>query len=255
MTPVLFLIAIAVLAVALLLTVTLLMRGNARADNAMAFAAITERLKEMHETHMRSGERLERELRLELSETARASRIEAGTGFAQFQQTLAAQLSGIAAVQNNQIEGFAQQLVKLTESNAQQLDAVRQNLQLQAQHAREEQGAALKRFGDTLNLQLAQLSESNDRRFGEVRATLEQKLKDIEATNALKLDEMRRTVDEKIACNAGTAFGRIVQARFRPARTSSSRTWRNANAGGWRRRSEKSADQCEDTRHLGRSAT
>jgi DNA recombination protein RmuC len=93
----------------------------------------------------------------------------------------------MATVQNAQIEAFAQQLVKLTESNA-----------LQLQHARDEQGNALKRFGDTLALQLAQLSETNDRRLTEVRATLEARLKDIEANNAAKLDEMRRTVDEKL---------------------------------------------------------
>ena len=42
------------------------------------------------------------------------------------------------------------------------------------------------------------MSESNDRRLGEVRATLEARLKDIEANNAAKLEEMRRTVDEKL---------------------------------------------------------
>jgi len=90
-------------------------------------------------------------------------------------------------VQNAQLESFSQQLAKLTESNA-----------LQSQHARDEQGNALKRFGDTLTQQLAQLAESNDRRLVEVRATLEARLKDIEATNAAKLEEMRRTVDEKL---------------------------------------------------------
>src|SRR5580698_1892203 len=64
--------------------------------------------------------------------------------------------------------------------------------------ARDEQSIALKRFGDTLNRQLSLFSESNDRRFAEVRATLEQKLKDIEANNAKKLEEMRQTVDEKL---------------------------------------------------------
>jgi DNA recombination protein RmuC len=63
---------------------------------------------------------------------------------------------------------------------------------------RDEQSLTLKRFGDTLNQQLSQLSESNDRRFAEVRATLEQKLKDIESNNAKKLEEMRQTVDEKL---------------------------------------------------------
>ena len=56
-----------------------------------------------------------------------------------------------------------------------------------ARAGREESANTLKRFGDGLNLQLA-----------EVRATLEARLKDIETQNAAKLDEMRKTVDEKL---------------------------------------------------------
>lgn len=101
-------------------------------------------------------------------------------------------------MQNNQIDGFAQQLAKLVAGNTQQFDAMRESLQRQAQQAREEQSAALRLFGDTLNRQLTQLTEANDRRIGEVRATLEQRLKEIETNNAAKLEEMRRTVDEKL---------------------------------------------------------
>jgi DNA recombination protein RmuC len=67
------------------------------------------------------------------------------------------------------------------------------------------------------NQQLAQLSESNERRLGEVRATLEQKLKDIEANNATKLDEMRRTVDEKLHATLEHRLGesfRLVSERL-----------------------------------------
>jgi DNA recombination protein RmuC len=46
----------------------------------------------------------------------------------------------------------------------------------QAQTSREEQGASLTRFGDTLNQTLSTLTESNAQRMGEVRATLEQRL-------------------------------------------------------------------------------
>jgi DNA recombination protein RmuC len=101
-------------------------------------------------------------------------------------------------VQNQQIDGFGARLAQLIETNAKQLDSIRESLQRQALEAREEQGGTLKRFGDTLAQQLAQLTEANDRRFAEVRATLEQRLKDIEANNATKLEEMRRTVDEKL---------------------------------------------------------
>lgn len=182
--------AVALLAIALVIALIVLVvfaRRNAHADIEEEFAALTDRINDMGEAQARAQERLERGLRGDITETARASRTEASSGFAQFQQTLATQLASMATVQNAQIEGFAQQLVKLTESNA-----------LQSQHARDEQSTALKRFGDTLTLQLAQLSETNDRRLGEVRATLEARLKDIEANNAAKLEEMRRTVDEKL---------------------------------------------------------
>ncbi len=194
----LLLAAVVILAAALVIALLVLMRGRGDAGQDMRFAELGERMTGAADVQARAYERLERELRNEITETARTSRVELGGGFSQFQQALASQLTSIATVQNNQIDGFAQQLVKLTESNTQQLEAVRQSLQQQSQQARDEQGTTLKRFGETLTLQLAQLTESNDRRFGEVRATIEQRLKDIEANNATKLEEMRRTVDEKL---------------------------------------------------------
>ncbi|AJC23049.1 DNA recombination protein RmuC [Pandoraea pulmonicola] len=147
---------------------------------------------------LRSAERSERGLRQEFADTARAGRGEQSAQMAQFQQTLAAQMTSVATVQNNQIDGFAQQLAKLTETNAAQLDAVRQSLVLNGQQMREEQASTLRRFGEAQHQQLTQLAEGNERRLAEVRATLEQKLKDIEVNNAAKLEEMRRTVDEKL---------------------------------------------------------
>ncbi|HEV3104603.1 MAG TPA: DNA recombination protein RmuC [Trinickia sp.] len=186
--------ALVVLAVALAIAV----RGTARANNGAAFIELGVLIETASEKQARAYERLERELRAEITETARSSRVELGGGFAQFQQTLAAQLTSVATVQNQQINGFAARLAQLSETNAKQLDAMRESLQRQSLEAREEQGATLKRFGDTLAQQLAQLVEANDRRFAEVRATLEARLKDIEANNATKLEEMRRTVDEKL---------------------------------------------------------
>jgi len=193
--------AVVVLAVALVIALVVLLRGGNRAQQMQQ----TERLDQLGErivssadAQAREFQRLERELRNDITETARVSRTEQSGGFSQFQQTLAAQFSSMTTVQAGKIDGFAQQLVKLTDTNAQQLDAVRQSLQLQAQQARDEQGSTLKRFGDTLTQQLVQMTEANDRRFAEVRATIEQRLKDIEANNATKLEEMRRTVDEKL---------------------------------------------------------
>ncbi|PTB18390.1 DNA recombination protein RmuC [Trinickia symbiotica] len=191
-------IALALAVIALAVALAVLMRGLARANDRAAFIELGECIEAAGEKQARAYERLERELRGEIAETSRLSRVELGGGFAQFQQTLAAQLTSVATVQNQQIDGFAARLAQLIDTNAKQLDAMRESLQRQALEAREEQGATLKRFGDTLSQQLAQLMEANDRRFAEVRATLEQRLKDIEANNATKLEEMRRTVDEKL---------------------------------------------------------
>jgi DNA recombination protein RmuC len=180
-------VGVAVLAIALVIVLILLLRPRRDTDVEEQFEALADRIIDMSEAHARAQERLERNVRGEVTETSRASRTEAGGAFAQFQQTLATQLASMANVQNTQLEAFSRQLVTLTDSNV-----------LQSQHARDEQSQALKRFGDALTLQLAQMSESNDRRLSEVRATLEARLKDIEANNAAKLEEMRRTVDEKL---------------------------------------------------------
>ena len=147
-------VGVAVLAIALVIALVLLLRPKRGTDVEEQFEALADRIIDMGEAHARGQERLERNVRGEVTETSRASRTEAGTAFAQFQQTLATQLASMANVQNTQLEAFSRQLVTLTESNA-----------LQGQHARDEQSQALKRFGDALTLQLAQMSESNDRRL------------------------------------------------------------------------------------------
>ena len=144
------------------------------------------------------SERSERELRGQVQSTAQSTRQELTGNFAQFQQTLASQLTSVATLQNTQIDGFSQQLAKLIETNALQLDAMRQAIMQQAQSGREEQSAALKRFGDTLNQTLSTLTESNAQRLLEVRATLEAKIKELQTDNGARLEEMRKTVDEKL---------------------------------------------------------
>jgi DNA recombination protein RmuC len=190
--------AVVVLAVALVIALLVLMRGGRQGDLQAQLDQLGDHIGSAAQEQSRASERIERELRSEIKETARVSRTELNGGFSQFQQTLAAQFTSMTTLQNGKIDGFAQQLVRLTETNAQQLESVRLSLQQQAQQARDEQGATLKRFGETLTLQLGQLTESNDRRFAEIRTTIEQRLKDIETNNATKLEEMRRTVDEKL---------------------------------------------------------
>lgn len=125
-----------------------------------------------------AGERLERELRREISESTRGVRQETTQTLATFQRALLEQASQATRTQNSQIDAFAQQLTLLQ-----------------------------KTLADTLGTQLQGLSESNARRLAEVRATLEAQLTLLQQTNAARLDDMRRTVDEKLQATLETRLG------------------------------------------------
>jgi DNA recombination protein RmuC len=125
-----------------------------------------------------STERLERELRREISESQRAGRQELTQNLASFQQTLVQQSGEATRTQNTQIDAFGQQLALLQ-----------------------------KTLSDTLNQQLSGLSESNARRMSEVRETLEKQLAQLQTNNAAKLDEMRATVDEKLQATLQARLG------------------------------------------------
>lgn len=124
------------------------------------------------------NDRLERELRREISDNARSARQELATTFATFQQTLVQQSAEAIRTQNTQIDAFAQQLTLLQ-----------------------------KTLSDTLTTQLQSVSESNARRMVEVRETLAQQLAQLQQTNSAKLDEMRKTVDEKLHATLETRLG------------------------------------------------
>jgi DNA recombination protein RmuC len=123
---------------------------------------------------MAANERLERELRREISESSRGLRGELTQTLTAFQQTLMQQAQEATRTQNAQIDAFAQQLA-LTQ----------------------------KTIADSLR----DLSEANARRIAEVRATLETQLNAMQQTNASKLDEMRRTVDEKLQTTLEARLG------------------------------------------------
>ncbi len=123
-------------------------------------------------------DKLERELRREITESARSGRQELASTFAMFQQTLVQQSAEAIRTQNAQIDAFAQQLTLLQ-----------------------------KTLSDTLTTQLQSVSESNARRMGEVRDTLEKQLAQLQLTNSAKLDEMRKTVDEKLQTTLETRLG------------------------------------------------
>lgn len=185
------------ISVVVLLQILILVRKQVGNQEAQ-WLALQSQLQQTLTQQQQAQERTERVLREQVQSTAQATRQDLGANFTQFQQTLSAQLTSVATLQNNQIDAFSQQLVKLNESNAQQLEQMRQALILQGQSAREEQGLSLKRFADTLNQTLSSMSESNAQRMLEIRSTLEQKIQQLQADNASKLEEMRKTVDEKL---------------------------------------------------------
>ncbi len=126
---------------------------------------------------MEANERLERELRREISDSSRGARQEFTHSLTNFQEALVRQAGEATRTQNAQIDAFGQQLALMQ-----------------------------KGLADTLAQQLQALSDANARRLSEVRGTLEAQLALLQQTNVAKLDEMRRTVDEKLQSTLEARF-------------------------------------------------
>ncbi|MCX7243618.1 MAG: DNA recombination protein RmuC, partial [Polaromonas sp.] len=123
-------------------------------------------------------ERLERELRTEISQSSVQGRQEAMHNLTLFQQSLLQQSAEATRTQNQQIDALAQQLALLQKS-----------------------------LTDSLAQQVNALSEANARRLTEMRGTMETQLAQLQQSNAAKLDEMRQTVDEKLQATLETRLG------------------------------------------------
>jgi len=141
----------------------------------------------LRRTEREGVERLERNLRGDVQDSARGTRQELALSLSSMQQALLAQSSDVARMQNDQIDSFRTQLA-----------AMQQGLADQTRAAREAQDAALHRFGQAQSEQLRALGEGNDKRMAEVRQTVEAKLAAIQADNGQRLEQMRATVDEKL---------------------------------------------------------
>jgi DNA recombination protein RmuC len=164
-------IVFAMLGVALAALFLILRQLKSQSDDANAMAQLTASLQA-------ANERLERELRNAISESARGGRQELIQTLGTFQQSLVQQSAEATRTQNSQMDAFAQQLSLLQ-----------------------------KTLSDTLSLQVQQLSETNARRLTEMRGTLETQLAQLQLNNAAKLDEMRQTVDEKLQTTLQARLG------------------------------------------------
>ena len=152
----------------------LLLRRSPARDHASEFEALQQQLQALQG----QNERLERELRSEVSQSAVQARQESMQTLTLFQQSLLQQSAEATRTQNQQIDALAQQLTLLQKS-----------------------------LTDSLALQVQGLSEANARRMAEMRGTMETQLAQLQQSNAAKLDEMRQTVDEKLQATLQARLG------------------------------------------------
>jgi len=154
-------VALAALAVCALLAV-LLWRRNPSEDAAHS----TEAWAQLHERI----NRLERDMRLEVGESARGARQELSLNLTQFQQ---AQTEQLGSLQKNLSDTLSTQLLALSEGNARRMAEVR----------------------DTLDQQLQQLQKTNAAKLDEMRQTVDEKL---QTTLEARLSESFKQVAERL---------------------------------------------------------
>ena len=118
-------------------------------------------------------ERLERELRTEISQSGVQGRQEAMQTLTLFQQSLLQQSAEATRTQNQQIDALAQQVNALSEANARRLTEMR----------------------GTMETQLAQLQQSNAAKLDEMRQTVDEKL---QATLQARLGESFKQVADRL---------------------------------------------------------
>jgi DNA recombination protein RmuC len=159
-------------------------RSRAQADEVAEQQARALAHKEILAALQSQTERVERELRREVQESTRAARQEAAQSMAHFQQSLLQQSSEAGRTQNMQIDAFGKQLAlmqkmvsdslaRITESNAQRMQDVRQ----------------------TLDAQLTQLQSSNAAKLDEMRLIVDEKL---QTTLQARLGESFKQVAERL---------------------------------------------------------
>jgi len=180
--------------------------------------AVRETAQSLRDALRGDGERLERELRGEVADSARGTRQELSQVLSLFQQAMLTQQGDVARTQNEQIDSFRTQLATMqqlvgqslhgaTQALADQSQATQSSLVAALERGRDAQDSALKRFADTLNERLVALAQGNERALEALRVGVEQRLQAIQADNEKKLEQMRATVDEKLHATLETRLG------------------------------------------------
>lgn len=120
-----------------------------------------------------AGELLQREVRGEVLEQARGNRVEMAESLGRFGRLVTGQLAAVAKMQSTQVDGFAQQLARLTDSNERRLAEIRQ----------------------TLEARLRELQADNATKLEQMRSTVDEKL---QATLEQRLGESFRLVSDRL---------------------------------------------------------
>jgi DNA recombination protein RmuC len=157
MTQIEYILLFLIVAVIILQLIALLRRSGADVSQQLV-----QLQTDLQNHQQQISERSERELRGQMQSTTQSTRQELTMNFAQLQQTIAAQLTSVATLQNNKIDGFSQQLSKLNQDNAKQLESMRAMLESKIKDLQTDNGARLEEMRKTVDEKL--------------HATLEQRL-------------------------------------------------------------------------------
>jgi DNA recombination protein RmuC len=129
-----------------------------------------------------AGEQLQREIRGEVLEQARGNRAEMAESLGRFGRLLTGQLAAVAKMQGAQVDGFAQQLARLTDSNERRLAEIRQTLEVRLRELQADNSAKLEQMRSTVDEKL--------------HATLEQRLGESFRLVSERLDQVHRGLGE-----------------------------------------------------------
>ena len=193
-----------------------------RKPSGVSAAELDAALQSVMQPVLNRLDRLERDVRQDLTEGHRSNRQELVQSLAAFGETVSRQAQETTRTQNAQLDGFAQQLVQLrgavgdaltqqlqalSDANARRLAEVRETLEAQLVQQRQSTDQQQERQRLTLEQQLGQQRQAIEQLQLQLRQTLEQQVQALQASNAQKLDEMRATVDEKLQATLETRLG------------------------------------------------
>ena len=117
----------------------------------------------------------ERNVRSEAEAGARAAREELSASVDRMNQSVVAQMTSIATVQNGQIDGFSRQLVELSGSNERRFDALRLTVEQQLEKLQQDNASKLELIRATVDEKLhATLEQRLSASFKQVSERLEQ---------------------------------------------------------------------------------